>query len=129
MDQQERAPIEIDFAHKATEAQWQQILDEFGAKAAPVWFNWLGWVLLLGAQVYLVKQVHSLLLAFTIVISVGLLYLHFHSFFYRLDFKNVPVVGRRLNKRALSLMISGVVAFASWRAAIWIALIVAEHQS
>ncbi len=129
MTKKEDRPIEIDFARKETEAGWCQLMDNFGRKATPVWFNWVGWTLLLGAQQYLFRKSHSILVVITICISVGLLWVYFQAFFYGLKFKNVPVLRRLRNERAVSIILSGIVAFLVWQAALQIAIIVLKHQS
>lgn len=129
MTKKENSPIEIDLSRKETEACWYELMDNFGRKATPVWFNWVGWTLLLGAQQYLFKKSYSILVAITIYISVGLLWVYFQAFFYNLKFKNVPVLRRFRNERLVSIILSGIMAFLVWRVAIKIAIIVLKHQS
>ena len=128
MTNKEDQPIEVDFNRRDTEAGWNRIWDSFGRKATPVWFSWLTWTLLLGAQQYLFKKSHSILVAITICISVILLWFYFQAFFYGLKFKNVPVIGHFRNQRLASMIISGIMALLFWQAAIRIAMIVLKHQ-
>jgi len=99
--------IEVDFSHQDTEAGWNRILYEFGKRAAPVWFNWLGWFLLLGALQYLFKKSQSILAGITIGISVGFLWLYFQAFFYNIRFLNVPLFRRVKNKGLYLLSFQG----------------------
>jgi hypothetical protein len=48
--------IEVNFCRRETERGWRGILDRFGLAAAPVWFDWLEWVLVLGAFEYLAGE-------------------------------------------------------------------------
>jgi CHASE3 domain sensor protein len=41
--------MKINLKAKKTETEWQKTLDNFWMKAAPQWFEWLGWILILGA--------------------------------------------------------------------------------
>jgi hypothetical protein len=47
--------MKIDFNTKKTEADWQRVFDDFCIKATPKWFEWLGWVLILGALTFLTE--------------------------------------------------------------------------
>jgi len=129
MTKKEDNHIKIDFSHKETEAGWLQLIDDFGRKAAPVWFNWIAWIFLLGLLEYLFKKSHSVIVGVTIGISYLLLLLYFQWFFCRIDFKNVPVLCRIQNKIFISVFLSVIMGFLFWKAAIQIAIVVSNYQS
>lgn len=120
--------IEVDFSHRDTEASWIRILDDFAKKATPVWFNWLGWFLLLGALQYLFKKSQSVLVGVAIGISVGFLWLYFQAFFYGIKFKNVPLLRHFKNQRAVSIVSSGILAYLFWNASLAIVKAVMKNQ-
>jgi hypothetical protein len=47
MQDSHEKPVEVDFRRRDTEGGWQGTLDRFGLAAAPTWFDWLEWVLVL----------------------------------------------------------------------------------
>jgi len=129
MPDDDPSPIEIDFARKETEAGWIRVQDRFSRHAAPVWFNWVGWTLAIAALQYLWDRTHNILLIAPLAISVGLLWFHMNAVFYRLRFRNLPFVKRWDNSPILSIIISGLLAFAAWRGALWVADVVASNQT
>jgi hypothetical protein len=102
--------IEIDFRRKETEEGWIRIHDKFGLKGAPVWFSWLSWILALGAFHYLFLKTSSIVVGVVIAISYQMLWLYFNGFFYRLDFKGIPMVSTGRRQQIASLLLSGVIA-------------------
>jgi len=57
MQQPHENPVELDFRRRDTEGGWLSILDRFGLAAAPTWFDWLEWILILGAFEYSLARV------------------------------------------------------------------------
>lgn len=129
MSNKENTPMEIDFSRKETESGWYRIMDNFGRKATPVWFNWIGWILLLGALHYLFKMSHSVILGIAIAISAWLLWLYFQAFFFGLRFKSVPLLRWVRHERLISFVLSAIMAFLFWNVAVHIAMIVLKYQS
>jgi len=95
--------IVVDFAAQKTEAGWQSVWDSFWLRFTPHWFTWIGWATLLGGLGYLwrVTKLTSVLIA-TVLSGVFIL-MYFYSFFFRFDFRNVPLVGRH---RKASILVS-----------------------
>lgn len=119
--------IEIDLRRRETEAGWNKIWDKFGLKGAPVWFSWLSWVLALGAFQYLFLKSKSIVVLVIIAISYSMLWFYFQAFFYRIDFKGIPLITERRQQIA-SLILSGFLAWLFWRLATTIALEIAALQ-
>ena len=86
-DEPPQQPVEVDFRRRETEPGWQRILDRFGLAAAPTWFNWLEWILVLGAFEYIGEKSGSRLARLIPPISIGLLWLYFNGFFFHMEFK------------------------------------------
>lgn len=120
--------IKIDFDHRATEAGWCGIMDNLGLRGTPVWFTWLKWVLVLGAQLYLFKQSYSVIVGLSILISVVMLWLYFWGFFYRLEFANVPLLRRLPGQQVVSIVLSGVLASLFFHIAWLLAITVLRHR-
>jgi hypothetical protein len=106
--------IEIDFSRKETEAGWIRILDNLGKNAAPVWFNWLAWILIIAAFQYLFHKSRTIVLVPILVISVGLFWLHLQAFFYRLRFRNWPILRHWDSSRVPSMLVSAFLAWGCW---------------
>lgn len=120
--------IIVDFKRKETEAGWIHIMDNFGLNATPIWFNWLSWVLLTGAFLYFFEKAQNIFqkigLGTIIAISIGLLWFHFNAVFYRVEFRGIPFVKNLRRSRIASMILSGILAFGSWRFALALVQIV-----
>src|SRR5437762_602461 len=113
----EEKSIEVDFRLRETEAGWQRILDRFGLAAAPRWFEWLEWILVLGAFQYLGEKSGSPLAKLIPGISVGLLWFYFNGFFFRIEFKGWFRIKSPIAERFVSIAVSGILATCFWFAA------------
>jgi len=113
---------EIDFERQDTELGWYQRTDRMGIKGAPIWFNWLAWVLALGAFHYIFMKTSSVVVLVVIGISYFFLWFYFQGFFNQFEFKNVPLFNSPKRAGAVSIVLSGILATVSW----WIALKVAS---
>lgn len=77
-------PIELDFRRRDTESGWLKTLDRFGLAAAPTWFAWLEWILVLGAFEYLAGRSGRALPGLISALSIGILWFYFNGFFFRI---------------------------------------------
>ncbi len=75
----------IDLQTKKTEFEWQQVFDRFWLDFTPKWFNWLGWILIIGAITYLSEKTDNVYLNITKFISAFALFFYFQGFFYSFD--------------------------------------------
>ena len=123
----EQKTTELNFRHRETEAGWQGLIDEFALEATSKWFEWLGWVLVLAAFQYVADQSGSRFARAIPGLSVGLLWLYFNAFFFRLRFKGWPLVRSARAERILWVVVSGLVSSACWLAARSVAQIVAAN--
>jgi len=73
--------MKIHFNTKKTEADWQRVLDDFWIKTTPRWFEWLGWVLILGAFSFLTKLTQNMILNIACGFSCVALFFYLQSFF------------------------------------------------
>lgn len=91
----------------------QKQLDQFYIKATQKWFEWLGWLLIIGAVTYVEDKEPSIYIKIIQIISYILLFFYFQSYFYQFTFINIPLTKGRPNlARALSLLMSGVFGLA-----------------
>ena len=101
--------MKIDFDKKDTEAGWQARLDKFWLAATPRWFDWVGWLLILGALTFVAQKTSNMAVKIVTAISYALLFMYFQSYFYQFEFVNLPFVKRHpYFARAASLAISGL---------------------
>jgi hypothetical protein len=99
---------------RETQAGWQGACDRFAFAAAPTWFNWLEWVLVLGAFDYLAAKSGAWLPRLAAAVSLGLLWMYFNAFFFRVQLhrsRGVPSAGVG---RALSTVASSALAALFW---------------
>ncbi len=102
----------IDFQTKKTEFEWQQEFDSFWLNFTPKWFNWVGWILIIGAITYLSEKSDSIFLYITKFISFFALFFYFQSFFYSFEFYGIPWVKNERVRRGISILISGALTYA-----------------
>jgi hypothetical protein len=128
MEQEEReAHVEIDLRRRETEAGWQGVCDRFALAAAPTWFNWLEWVLVLGAFDYLAIKSGAWLARLAAAISLGLLWMYFNAFFFRVQLKGWFGVRSAGVERTVSTVASSLLAALFWFAAQAIAATIAAN--
>ena len=102
----------IDLQSKKTEFEWQQAFDRFWLDFTPKWFNWLGWVLIIGAITYLSEKTDNIYLNITKSISAFALFFYFQGFFYSFEFHGIPFVKSSKIRRGVSILISGLLIYA-----------------
>ena len=124
----EHEPIKIDLRRQETEAGWIAVQDRLGLKATPVWFNWIGWIIALGALHYFHDKSQSIAIAIIIGISYVLLWFYFIGFFFRFEIKGIPFLAKPRIARLISFIISGSFAFAAWQVATTVAREIARFQ-
>ena len=106
--------MKIDLKEKKSEAEWQRTVDRFALAATPKWFEWLGWVLILGALTFLEKKVDSVALHILLGISGGLFVLYFFNFFYQFEFENIPFIKSPAVARIVSIVLAGAIGTGLW---------------
>jgi hypothetical protein len=113
--------VVVDLQSQRTEAGWQEVIDRTALNAAPLWFDWLGWVAALAGLRYLQAKSHSPVIGLIANASIILLWYYFNSFFFRFTLRGLPGVRSPRLERILSLIASGVVA--------WVAFFLATKAS
>lgn len=106
-------PREIDLSARKTEAGWQETIDAFVLAATPKLFEWLGWVLTLGALRFVANKTQSIAVLVAPGITNGLLILYFYSYFYQFTFTHQALRNRR-TAQAVSLALSGALGGFTW---------------
>ena len=101
-------PREIDLKATRTEPERQKAVDAFAISATRQWFELLGWVLILGAFLYLHKETGHPAVQIILFISGGLFILHFATFFYQWEFKNLPFIKNVIIARFISYLLSAL---------------------
>ena len=109
------------------EADESSHTDRFALQAAPTWFSWLEWVLVLGAFDYLAMKSGGWLPRVIAAVSIGLLWMYFNSFFRRLRCKDWFGVRSAGAERATSMLVSAVLAACFWFVAQGIAEAIAAN--
>lgn len=119
--------IVVDLQRQETEFGWQRWLDRTALAATPRWFEWLGWVAALAALQYLLAKSGSAVIRIVTTVSTLLLWYYFNAFFFAFELRGVPGVRSERAQRAVSLVLSGTVAWCAWRFAVRVAAIVAAN--
>jgi len=77
-------------------------------KATPRWFEWLGWILILGVITFLARETQSLTLNIVSKVSYIALLFYLQSFFFSLEFYGFPLIKTEQNRRIVSLIVSAI---------------------
>lgn len=109
----------IDFSKRNTESKWVDIVDNFSLKIAPIWFNYLSWILIIGVFQYLSEgqslQQQKNIINFIKITSIALLWLYTWAIFYKVEFVNFPLIKNKKIEIIISVLISGGFAYGSFR--------------
>ncbi len=119
--------VEVNFRRRETEGGWFRTLDRFGLAAAPVWFDWLEWVLVLGAFEYFAGKNGAWLARLISAISIPILWFYFNGFFFRIYFRGWFRIRSANTERIVSIFVSGILASGCWYAAQAIAKTIAAN--
>jgi hypothetical protein len=126
---EEKGKLVVDFHKKNTAKGWFQAFEAFGLRGAPVWFEWLKWILIIGSFQYLLEKAKSLAVLPVLFISGIFLMLYFNGFFYNIEFKGIPFLKKFEHHRWPSVTLSALLAYAFCRLALYLAIIAAKHTS
>ena len=119
--------VVVDLKRKETESGWQRLLDRTALAVTPRWFEWLGWVAALAALQYLLAKSGSVVIRIVTTVSTLLLWYYFNAFFFRFEVRGLPGLRSEGTQRAVSLVLSGIVAWCAWRFAVRVTEIVAAN--
>ncbi len=119
-------PIKDDPERRDTKVGWQGACDGFALAAAPMWFNWLEWILVLGAFDYLAAKSGAWLPRLAAAVSVGFLWMYFNAFFFRIQRGLVRVPAPSV-ERGVSTIFSSLLAACFWFGAQAIAEVIAAN--
>lgn len=128
MSEDRESEIEFDLSRRETEAGWIRIVDNFALKGTPVWFSWIGWLLALSALQFLYDKSKNLVVGFTVAVSVGMLWIYFQAFFFRIKFKGLPLIKNEKIAEFISIAVSSIIAYVFWSISIRIVKIVIKNQ-
>ncbi len=85
--------IDFDFSKKQPEEIWQFRFSLFSLRLAPLWFEWLKWVMMLAAIKVVATKSGSLMAAEMAVVSTLIMILYFAVFFQRIRIKGLAFLG------------------------------------
>jgi hypothetical protein len=98
--------VDIDFRAKKTNAEWGESWQRFADTWTRLWFDWVGWVLITGALMYLYRQSKSPAVLITVCISFVFFIMYFTSYFNRFTFHGFPFVTSPRLSLVLSVILS-----------------------
>ena len=101
----------VNFQTRKTEEGWGNSVDNFYLKAVPLWFNWLEWVLILGAIKLIAVRTNDSIVNFVYSISIWLMGFYLFAFFYHYDFHGIPKIKSENWRRFFSAVITLAITF------------------
>ena len=121
--------MKIDFQIKDTDAGWYARLDRMFLALVPEWFNWLGWILILGALQYFQSKSKNIFLAILITLSYFSLWRYIIAVFYKFEIAGTPFLKSLRAHKVFSHVLSGVLAFGFWKLAGFLSKLAANYTS
>lgn len=106
--------MKIDLGAKKTESGWNEAVDKFWKDVASAWFDWLGWVLTIGAFAYIADKTSNLYVHLIVVFSNLALYFYLQSVFFSFEFHNIPLIKNEKRRRLVSVGISAILSLGVW---------------
>ena len=106
--------MKVDFSVQKTEVEWNRAIDAFGKKLGPLWFQWLEWLLILGAVDFVAKQTQSSVLRLVAGLSYGVLFLYLQGVFHSMEFYGFPVIKSERGRRIASIALSAILCVLFW---------------
>jgi len=77
----------------------------------PLWFQWLGWVLILGSLSFLEKKTGVIALTILVRFSYFLLFIYFIKYFYQWEWEKYSLIKSPIYSFVLSVFLSSVIGF------------------
>lgn len=105
--------MQLDFKDKKTEGDWHETFKRFWLAVTPKWFEWLGWVLILGVIKYATEKYNSLPLNIINSLSFSFFFMYF-LYFIDIEFDGLPFIKSRKLRIMISSLLSGVISFGVW---------------
>lgn len=96
----------INLSAKKTEAEWAEANDRFFLKATPVWFEWLEWIIIIGAIQVIADKTQDRYVQLIGSISYFFLMFYFFAFFYRIEFHGIPWIKSERRRQFVSTVLS-----------------------
>ena len=96
----------VNLSAKKTEAGWGEANDNFFLSATPIWFEWLKWILIMGAIQVIANKTQDRLVQLINGISYIFLLYYMIGFFYNIEFHGIPLIKSERKRQIISLMLS-----------------------
>ena len=107
-------PQRIDLSSQKSETEWQHITDNFFLKATPKIYEWLSWVITLAALTYVQHKTKSIYISTTLVITYVFTYFYYITYFYQFLFVGFTFIKKSKLALFVSLILSGLLGYATW---------------
>ena len=104
----------VRFRQARTETEWYRWIDATAIQVVPQWFNFLGWVLIIGAFEYLGERTKSVLCVLIVTASIGGLWCYLQAVFDAYHFADLPWATTPRSQRLASLVFSAAVCGVAW---------------
>ena len=102
--------IKVNLSSKKTEAGWMEAQNKFFLNFTPIWFNWLEWVIIIGAVQVISEKTDDLRVRLILGLSYNLLIFYMIGFFYRIEFYGIPFIKSEKKRLIVSIMLSSLLA-------------------
>ncbi|VVB64522.1 Uncharacterised protein [uncultured archaeon] len=96
----------IDISAKKTEAGWGEANDKFYLYATQLWFDWLKWMIILGAIKVVAATTRDPIVQLIESISYVFFMMYMLGFFWRFEFHGIPRINNERTRLILSLILS-----------------------
>jgi hypothetical protein len=99
---------------KKTERSWNEWLDKIVFTNVPKWFEFIGWLFLIGAMSYLAKTTDDIYVKILYAISYVFLSFYILRYFFSIDFILFPFIKSIKIQFLISLVLSLILGFTAY---------------
>lgn len=80
----------------------------------PIWFQWLGWILILGTLTLLYERTGNVATGCIVLFSHILFFYFFVKYFYQFDWQSFPFIKSQKIAFIISVLLSGIIGYFVW---------------
>jgi hypothetical protein len=104
----------VDFGAKKTEAGWNEWMDRIVLSNVPKWFEFIGWLFLLGAMSFIAATTNNIYVRILYGVSYIFLTLYLLRYFLNIDFTGFSFIKSVKIQLFLSMFLSAILATGSY---------------
>ena len=106
--------VKVDFSLRDSELGWMRRVDRYAMIIVPAWFNFIGWLALVGGLEFLHRKSDSKILAVIVALSVFAIWRYLLAVFARVEFVGLAPKASPMRQFLISEGICAVFTLGGW---------------